>query len=108
MPALVNNKVGSLVGRRGLERTRVCPWRSKYCKNFSRISLPFMIEWSLACVTKAGEFEGMAGRKKSLRLRCFPLRLCEKLTCETSISRKGAKKKLKAQRRPHSRSGYRP
>src|SRR5258706_8359325 len=53
MPALVNRSVGSLAGSSGLERTRVWPWRSKYCKNFSRISLPVMIEWSLARETAA-------------------------------------------------------
>src|SRR5258706_4452833 len=53
MPALVNSSVGSFAGRSGLERTRVWPWRSKYCKNFSRISFPVMIEWSLARETAA-------------------------------------------------------
>src|SRR6266446_5808525 len=43
MPALVNSSVGSLAGKSGLERTRVWPCCSKYCKNFSRISLPVMI-----------------------------------------------------------------
>src|ERR1043166_7309366 len=40
MPALVNSRVGSLAGSNGDERTRVCPCRSKYSRNFSRISLP--------------------------------------------------------------------
>src|SRR5438105_1566390 len=53
MPALVNSSVGSFAGSSGLERTRVCPCCSKYCKNFSRISLPVMIRWSLACATAA-------------------------------------------------------
>src|ERR1700674_2371763 len=56
MPALVNSRVGSLAGKRGLERTRVWPCRSKYCKNFSRISLPFMIEGSLACEKRCAKF----------------------------------------------------
>src|SRR4051794_37945896 len=40
MPALVKSSVGSLAGKSGLERTRVWPCRSKYSRNFSRISLP--------------------------------------------------------------------
>src|SRR5438309_12054412 len=56
MPALVNSSVGSFAGSSGLERTRVCPCRSKYCKNFSRISLPVIIsEVSLACVVNSAE-----------------------------------------------------
>src|SRR6266581_6601720 len=40
MPALVKSSVGSFAGKSGLERTRIWPCRSKYCRNFSRISLP--------------------------------------------------------------------
>src|SRR6266404_4128388 len=71
MPALVNSSVGSFAGRSGLERTRVCPCRSKYCKNFSRISLPVMICWSLACGTTARK---TTFRKTRWRPN-FPLRL---------------------------------
>src|SRR5258708_22922711 len=49
MPALVNSNVGSLAGKSGEERTRVCPCRSKYSKNFSRISDPVIRFESLAC-----------------------------------------------------------
>src|SRR5215212_10432627 len=47
MPAFVNSNVGSSAGRRGDERTRVCPCSSKYFKNASRISLPVIINSSL-------------------------------------------------------------
>src|SRR6185503_11101840 len=40
MPALVKSNVGSFAGNKGDERTRVCPWRSKYFRNVSRISFP--------------------------------------------------------------------
>src|SRR5262249_9664409 len=43
MPAFVKSNVGSLAGKSGLERTRVWPCRSKYSRNFSRISLPVNI-----------------------------------------------------------------
>src|SRR6266852_3908878 len=49
MPALVKSSVGSFAGNSGLERTRVWPCRSKYSRNFSRISDPVMIDKSLAC-----------------------------------------------------------
>src|SRR2546423_13444139 len=59
MPALVNSNVGSLAGRSGLERKRVWPCRSKYCKNFARISLPvievlqvYLSEFSMRNVTR--------------------------------------------------------
>src|SRR5438270_5458644 len=53
MPALVNSNVGSFAGKSGLERTRVWPCRSKYSRNFSRISEPVIIKSSLACVITA-------------------------------------------------------
>src|SRR6266852_2761089 len=40
MPALVKRSVGSSPGTSDDERTRVCPLRSKYCRNFSRSSAP--------------------------------------------------------------------
>src|SRR2546421_10623305 len=55
MPALVNNSVGSLAGRSGLERTRVWPCRSKYSRNFSRISFPVMIDFQFSMHSEAGE-----------------------------------------------------
>src|SRR5258705_13106770 len=42
MPALVKSKVGSSPGTSGDERTRVWPLRSKYCRNCSRRSAPFI------------------------------------------------------------------
>src|SRR5436189_1499146 len=42
MPAFVNKSVGSFAGKSGDERTRLWPCRSKYSRNFSRISLPVM------------------------------------------------------------------
>src|ERR1043165_6192251 len=48
MPAFVNSNVGSLAGRRGDERTRVCPCSSKYLRNASRISSPVIIDSSLS------------------------------------------------------------
>src|SRR5687768_16937242 len=55
MPALVKSNVGSLAGNKGEERTRECPYRSKYCKKLSRISLPFMTNSSLSRVLEASE-----------------------------------------------------
>src|SRR5687768_6048628 len=55
MPALVKSNVGSLAGNKGEERTRECPYRSKYCKELSRISLPFMTKSSLSRVLEASE-----------------------------------------------------
>src|SRR5688500_3323216 len=40
IPAFVKSNVGSFAGSKGLERTRVWPLRSKYSRNFSRISGP--------------------------------------------------------------------
>src|SRR5215469_15160501 len=40
MPALVKRRVRSPWGTRDDERTRRCPWLSKNCRNFSRISFP--------------------------------------------------------------------
>src|SRR6266850_8264587 len=48
MPAFVKSNVGSLAGNNGDERTRVCPRCSKYLRKSSRISLPVMIDLSLA------------------------------------------------------------
>ena len=42
IPAFVNRSVGSSPGTSGDEGTRVCPLRSKYLRNASRISSPVM------------------------------------------------------------------
>ena len=38
IPALVNNRVGSLCGTSELEETTWCPWERKYSRNAARIS----------------------------------------------------------------------
>src|SRR5437667_74858 len=58
MPALVKRSVGSSPGTRDDERTRVCPLRSKYCRNFSRSSAPLM--GSPNCTTRDSGLGGEA------------------------------------------------
>src|SRR5438067_7313162 len=51
MPALVKSNVGSFAGSSGLERARVWPCRSKYSRNFSRISLPVIVSGQSSVVS---------------------------------------------------------
>src|SRR2546428_2870941 len=54
MPALVKSSVGSSPGTSDDECTRVCPLRSKYCRNFSRSSAPVM---AANCITRVSVIE---------------------------------------------------
>src|SRR5687767_589495 len=69
MPALVKSNVGSLAGNKGEERTREWPYRSKYCKKLSRISLPFMTKSSLSRVLEASEPDEKQERSTKYRKR---------------------------------------
>src|SRR2546430_4449025 len=54
MPAFVKSSVGSSPGTSDDERTRVCPLRSKYCRNLSRSSAPVM---AANCITRVSVIE---------------------------------------------------
>src|SRR5215207_9920060 len=73
MPALVNSNVGSFAGRRGDERTRLCPCSSKYFRNASRISLPVMTKSSLPHIRII----------RAISSQCADL-VAHKLECETT------------------------
>src|SRR5712691_11132960 len=91
MPALVNNRVGSLAGKSGLERTRVWPCRSKYCKNFSRISLPVIASQKFSTHDAAGEASGFSVVSEFgflLSALSFTSRLCVKSINNFSQRRK--------------------
>src|SRR6266852_25745 len=82
MPALVNSSVGSVAGKSGLERTRVWPCRSKYCRNFSRISLPVMISFQFSTRGKEIHHRGQG----TTRVRALARALARAHSSELSLT----------------------